>query len=164
MSDYHGYQIDYEDIDVRGLMEQVQARAAARAEEEPCSVGGSSPDQLKRLRESIVLDDERPYELQRALQLQGDWNISPEDLRASHDGPIGAVITAVRRLLRPFVKMVVNLDAPLHKQFKINLGLANAIHELTLENAALRQRVQDLSVHVDQRSEPDDGASAGTHC
>ncbi len=161
MSDNHGYEIDYQDIDVKRLMDQVQARAAGRSSEEPAA---AESDQLRRLREAVDLDDERPYELQQELRLQGDWNITPADLRTSHDGLIGAIITAVRLLLRPFVKVAVNLDAPLHKQFKINLGLANAIHELTLENAALRHRVHELSTHVDELRDRSDGASAGERC
>jgi len=162
MSDNHDYEIDYEDVDVKRLMEQVRVRAAMRSIEEP--VAAAAPEHLKRLRETVDLDDDRPYELQQALCLQGDWNITPEDLRASHAGPLGWLITTVRLLLRPFVKLAVNLDTPLHKQFKINLGLANAIHELTLENAALRHRLQKLSAHVDDLAKRNDGASTGTHC
>lgn len=165
MSDKPGYEIDYEDIDVNRLMEQVQARAAMAADEEPVAAGSDAPDRyLKRLRDTVDLDDERPYELQQTLRLQGAWNITPEDLRASHDGPLGVLITTVRLLLRPLVKMAVNLDTPLHKQFKINLGLANAVHELTLENATLRHRVQKLSTQVDELAERKGSASAGTHC
>ncbi len=164
MSDNHGYEIDYEHIDVARLMEQVRARAAARAGNEPTPSIVDSPDLLRRLRENLDLDDEQPYELQRTLRLAGDWNIAPDDLRASHDGPIGTLISTVRRLAHPLVKVLVNLDAPLHKQFKINLGMAHAIHELTLENAALHCRVQELSERIDELAERSNDVSTGRSC
>lgn len=164
MSDNHGYEIDYEHIDVARLMEQVRARAATRTGNEPTFPTVDSPDLLQRLRQNLDLDDEQPYELQRTLRLAGDWNIAPADLRASHDGPIGTLISTARRLARPLVKVLVNLDAPLHKQFKINLGMAYAIYELTLENAALHCRVQELSERIDELAKRGNDVSAGTSC
>ncbi|HJO04601.1 MAG TPA: hypothetical protein QGG47_11565 [Acidobacteriota bacterium] len=164
MFDEDGYEIDYEHIDVHELMEQVRARAAARSRHEPTPATADAPDLLQQLRDNLDLDDEQPYELQRALRLAGEWNVAPDDLRVSHDGPIGALITTVRRLARPLVKVFVNLDAPLYKQFKINLGMAHAIHQLMLENAALRCRVEELSERIDELAERTDGVSTGTHC
>ena len=164
MSDDYSYEIDYDHISVACLMEQVRARAASRTGNGLTSPTVEAPNLLGQLRQYLDLDDEQPYELQRALRLAGDWNIAPADLRASHDGPIGTLISTVRRLARPLVKVFVNLDSPLHKQFKINLGMAQAIYELTRENAALHCQVQKLLERVDELAERSKDVSPGTPC
>lgn len=139
------YDIDYDHLDVADLMRQVRERArAGDAAVDPRLPAEVAIDAGRRLRGYFDLDDRRPHELQQALGLTGDWNVSPEDLRASHPGVIGGVIVAVRRLLRPLTKLLANLDLPLHKQFKVNLGVATAIRVLLQDNDALRRQVAAL--------------------
>lgn len=152
----HGYRIDYANVDVVDLMEQVRERARRQAE------AAADPDAVdverrERLREWLDLDDERPYELQQQLGLEGDWNVTPEDLRASHPNLAGRVISIVRRLARPIVKLLVNLDLPLYKQFKVNLGVAAALDRLRRDNADLRRRLRELEGRLEGPSAgPDD--------
>ena len=87
--------------------------------------------------------------------------MSPEDLRTSHPGAVGQVIGGVRWLLRPFLKLLANLDLPLYKQFKVNLGLAAAVHDLLAENATLRRHVGELRRRV-ERLERSTGSAGGS--
>lgn len=146
----HAYRIDYEAPDVVDLMRQVRDRARAVAGDPAAATVAEDPRQ--RLRGYLELDDARPYELQRELGLEGAWNVTPEDLRASHPGGVGRAIGGLRRLLRPLTKLFANLDLPLYKQFKINLGLASALGDLLEENARLRARLDRLE-HGDEASE-----------
>jgi len=146
MSD-NAYQIDYDRIDVDDLMAQIQAHAR---EHEQVGLqipeGGGSNSSLS---DYLGLGDDAVYDLQQKLGLGGDWNLRPDDLRASHPGFVGRLIRAVRTLLRPVTKLLVNLELPLFKQFKINVGLAGAVQELARDNARLEARVQELRKRID---------------
>lgn len=145
-----GYRIDYDNVNVYELMEQVQARALL-AEEHDIAVRPTREAAAGvRLADYLELDDDRPYQLQERLGLGGTWNISPADLRLSHPSAAGRVIRAVRTLLRPVTKLLANTDLPLYKQFKINIGLASAIQDLMQENAMLRHRVGKLAQDVER--------------
>jgi hypothetical protein len=143
------YRIDYADLDVEDLMRQVRARARASVVADPALPQLTSAEIERRLHDYLVLDDRKPYDLQQSLSLAGSWNVTPEDLRASHPGPAGFVIGGLRRLLRPLTKLLANFDLPLYKQFKINLGVASAVDGLMQENAALRQEVGELKRRVE---------------
>ena len=144
------YRIDYDNLDVDDLMRQVRAHARSSLDGDPRLPSLSAEATERRLHEYLELDDRRPYELQTTLSLSGPWNVSPEDLRSSHPGAAGALISAVRRLLRPATKLLANLDLPLYKQFKVNLGVASALNDLMQENAQLRQQVSELSRRVER--------------
>ena len=60
-------------------------------------------------------------------------------------GGIGALLGTFRRLVRPCLKLFANFDKPLFKQFKINLGVAEALDELLHRTAELEGQVQDVS-------------------
>lgn len=143
------YRIDYAAPDVDDLMEQVRTRAQGRAGTDPRMPDVNRPDVILRLRDHLDLDDARPYRLQRELRLDTGWNVAPEDIYTSHPGVAGAVIAAVRRMLRPVVKMFANIDLPLHKQFKVNIGVAAALHELMQDNVALRAELDALRARMD---------------
>jgi hypothetical protein len=98
-----------------------------------------------RVRSAVDLDDRRPYELQRALNLEGSWNVTPQDLVESRRRGAGGLLSALRRLARPVLKLVANFELPLFKQFKINLGVADTLHELLLRAAELEARLDDVS-------------------
>lgn len=139
------YQIDYDSIDVADLMRQVRDRARAGELQAPEPGPGGVVDEARRLRGYFDLGDERPHELQQSLGLAGSWNVSPADLHASHAGVMGSAIVALRRLLRPLTKTLANLDLPLHKQFKVNVGMASAVRDLLRDNDDLRRQLADLS-------------------
>ena len=146
----HDYRIDYDDLDVDDLVDQIHERV--RREE---SSRGLPPQVLEerirgRLRTYLDLDDDRPYELQSTLHLEGPWNVSPDDLRSSGRRGIGRVIGLSRALLRPLTKLVGNLDLPIYKQFKINLGVAEALHDSMRQTAELQNRVEELSDRMDR--------------
>ncbi|MFW6198450.1 MAG: hypothetical protein ACOC5E_01365 [Acidobacteriota bacterium] len=151
----HGYRIDYANVDVDDLMEQVRERARRQMEAavDPAAVELEGRD---RLREWLDLDDERPYELQQELGLEGDWNVTPEDLRTSHPNLAGRLISMIRILARPIVKLLVNLDLPLYKQFKVNLGMAAALDRLQRDNAELRRRVRELEARLEAPDRADE--------
>ncbi len=65
-----------------------------------------------------------------------------------------AIISTVRRLLRPLTKLFANTDLPLHKQFKVNIGVAAALHDLMQENAELQTRVEMLQKRLDKLDPP----------
>lgn len=152
MSDYR---IDYNAIDVDDLMSQVRARASGRAAADPTLPPVDRADVTLQLRDHLDLDDARPYQLQRELGLDTGWNVAPEDLYSSHPSFAGTVISAVRRLLRPITKLFINADLPLHKQFKTNIGVAAALHDLMQDNATLRAEVAALRERLDERSGPE---------
>jgi hypothetical protein len=143
------YRIDYNAIDVDDLMEQVRSNASRSGGDDPTLPAVDRGDVTLQLRDHLDLDDARPYQLQRELRLDTGWNVAPEDLLTSHPGLTGTLISGLRRLLRPIVKLFVNTDLPLHKQFKVNIGVAAALHELMQDNAALRAEVAALRARLD---------------
>lgn len=145
----HGYRIDYDAPDVVDLMRQIRTRAAGETGAEP-TLPGAATEPRARLRDWIELDDRRPWRIQEELGLGGSWNVSPEDLRASHPGPVGTLIGGIRAALRPVTKLLVNLDLPLYKQFKVNLGVASALRDLADDNDTLRRRVAALERRLEK--------------
>ena len=149
----HNYlagRIDYENLDVTDLMAQVRNRARGHD-----NAAGELPEVLEqraraRLRVAVDLDDHRPYDLQKALQLQGSWNVTPQDLVESRRRGSGSILSLVRRAARPFLKLFANFELPLYKQFKINLGVADLLHELVCRNAELEACVERLSRRLEE--------------
>lgn len=155
-----GYRIDYDDLDVVDLVAQIREqsrRGSSGAADLPEVVEARA---RARVRAAVDLDDRRPYELQRDLHLEGPWNVTPQDLVESRRRGAGVLLSALRRLVRPFRKLVVNLELPLFKQFKINLGVADALHELLVRTAELEARLEDASRRLEtlegRRSDSDD--------
>jgi len=127
------------------LVGQIHQRAR-RAEAEPHIETDLDARTRARLRAAFDLDDERPYDLQNSLGLTGDWNVTPQDLVGSREGGgIGALLGIFRRLVRPGLRLFANFDRPLYKQFKINMGIAEALHELLHHTAELDRQLQDVS-------------------
>lgn len=156
-----GYRIDYDNLDVADLVAQIRQRSRR-------NVGASArlPEVIEeraraRVRAAVDLDDQRPYELQRSLQLQGSWNVTPQDLIESKRRGAGAVVAATRRLVRPLVKLFANLDLPLYKQFKINLGVAEALNELLCRIGELEARLDDMARRVEALENGRDGLDGG---
>lgn len=143
------YRIDYAAVNVDDVMEQVRQNASGRAGADPSLPAVDRADVILLLRDHLDLDDARPYQLQRELRLDTGWNVAPEDIYTSHPGFPGTLISAIRRVLRPLVKLFVNTDLPLHKQFKVNIGVAAALHDVMLENATLRAEVEALRERLD---------------
>lgn len=146
----HGYRIDYDDLDVVDLVRQIRERVSHAA-----TATASRPEAVeervrRRLRTYVDLDERRPYELQESLGLLGSWNVRPEDLRESDRRGLGRLVGLARRTARPLLKSIANFELPLYKQFKINLGLAEAVHDLLRENADLRARVEELGQRVER--------------
>ncbi|HEX9697985.1 MAG TPA: hypothetical protein VGD06_00880 [Acidobacteriota bacterium] len=157
------YQIDYDNLDVADLVAQIRRRTRQRP-----SVAEVLPEAIDervraRVRAAVDLDDQRPYALQQELRLQGSWNVTPEDLIASRR-PGGSVLSFIRRLARPVVKLFANLELPLYKQFKINLGIADALDELLRRNAELDQRLDELAGRLEklEARRPPDGGHGGS--
>lgn len=155
------YRIDYDDLDVVDLVEQIRARARSRGAAGTAAVRPEATAERAqaRVRAAVDLDDRRPYELQRSLRLEGAWNVTPEDLVSSRRRGTGGLLSTLRRLVRPGLKLFANLELPLYKQFKINLGVAEALHELLVRNAELESRVEDLSRRLEalEGGRPDAG-------
>ncbi len=144
------YRIDYEDVDVVDLMAQIRERSRRGA-----GAAADLPEARKeraraRVRAAMDLDDRRPYELQRELQLEGSWNVSPDDLIESKRRGAGLLVAGTRRMVRPVVKLFANLDLPLYKQFKVNLGVAEALHELIGQVADLEARLETMSRRIEE--------------
>lgn len=152
----HDYRIDYDAPDVLDIMRQVRERATADDGAEPW-MPAAGEDLRSRLQGYLVLDESRPVQLQQELGLGGDWNVGPEDLRASHPGGAGALIAGLRRALRPITKVFANLELPLYKQHKANLGIAAALRDLMEENLELRRRVADLQRRLERLENADRG-------
>ncbi len=143
------YRIDYDNLDVQELMRQVRAHAQQQDLLDPAPALDRAGAHA-RLQEYLGLDNDRPYELQRALALPDNWNLGPEDLQVSHPGPMGRLIRGIRTLLRPALKLLANADLPLYKQFKINVGLAAALSDLLEDNARLRKHLGQLSRRLER--------------
>ena len=149
------YRIDYDDIDVVDIVRQIRERAhGGRAlPEHPAA---DEERFRSRLRAWLDAADARAFSVQRELGLEGAWNVSPEDLVTSRPGGLGRLIAAVRRLLRPLLKVAVNADLPLFKQFKVNIGVAGALHDLMRENEELRRTVGELREGLDALRDDDE--------
>lgn len=142
------YRIDYDNIDVADIVRQIRERA--RGGELLASLPAIDDERLRsRLRAWLDADTPQAFALQRDLGLDGEWNVSPEDLVTSRPGGLGRLISAIRRLARPFLKVVANTEVPLFKQFKVNIGVAGALHELMRENEELRRAVGELRDRLD---------------
>ena len=136
---FEDYRIDYEDLDVVDLVSQIRRRVR------DTQVAEVLPEVLEertraRVRAAVDLDEERPYELQRSLHLEGAWNVTPEDLVDSRRRGAGSLLSVFRRVARPGLKLFANLELPLYKQFKINLGIADALHELLRRTTEIEAR------------------------
>ncbi len=143
------YRIDYDDLDVADIMAQVRQRSLRHSEDAANLPQAIDARARARVRAAVDLDDRRPYQLQRDLHLEGAWNVSPHDLVESKRRGAGLVVASTRRLVRPLVKVFANLDLPLYKQFKINLGMAEALHDLLRQTAELEARIETLSRRID---------------
>lgn len=146
----NGYQIDYDDLDVADLVSQIRQRARRGS-----GASADLPEVVEeraraRVRAAVDLDDQQPYELQRTLHLEGTWNVTPQDLVESKRRGSGSLIGAVRRLARPGIKIFANLELPLYKQFKINLGVADALNELLCRTAELEARLDDMARRIEE--------------
>ena len=139
------YRIDYDDLDVADVVAQIRERArkADRGDADLPEV----VEQRARacVRAAVDLDDQRPYDLQKALRLEGTWNVTPQDLVESKRRGAGSMLAAVRRLARPAIKLFANLELPLYKQFKINLGIADALNELLCRTSDLEARLAETT-------------------
>jgi hypothetical protein len=158
----HGYRIDYDDLDVDDLVAQIHDRV--RREERD---GRLPPQALEerirgRLRTYLDLDDDRPYELQSTLHLEGPWNVSPDDLRRSGRRGLGSLIALSRSLFRPVMKLVSNIELPIYKQFKINLGVAEALHDSMRQTAELQGRVEELADRLEKLEHEAGGRAPAT--
>lgn len=143
------YRIDYDDLDVTDLVAQIRerSRGAPGAAASPPEVAEERA--RARVRAAMDLDDERPFALQRALRLEGAWNVTPDDLLASRRRG-GGLLAGLRRLARPGLKLFANFELPLFKQFKINLGIAEALHELLARTAEIEARLDDLTGRLEE--------------
>jgi hypothetical protein len=146
----NGYQIDYDDLDVADLVSQIRERSRRGS-----GASADLPEVVEeraraRVRAAVDLDDQQPYELQRTLHLEGTWNVTPQDLVESKRRGSGSLIGAVRRLARPAIKIFANLELPLYKQFKINLGVADALNELLCRSAELEARLDDIARRIEE--------------
>jgi hypothetical protein len=144
------YRIDYDDLDVADLAAQIRERSRRGS-----GASANLPQVIEersraRLRAAVDLDDQQPYELQRSLHLEGTWNVTPHDLVESKRRGAGTLLATFRRLVRPLVKLFANLELPLYKQFKINLGVADVLNELLCRNAELEAQVEDMARRIEE--------------
>jgi hypothetical protein len=149
MSDL-GYRIDYDDVDVVDLVAQIRERTrrgTGSAVDLPEVVAERA---RARVRAAVDLDDRRPWELLRSLHLEGTWNVTPHDLLESRRRGAGSLLRALRRLTRPITKLFANLELPLYKQFKINLGVADALNELLIRSAELEARLEETTRRLEE--------------
>lgn len=156
----HDYEIDYDRVDVEDLVGQIRARVR-RGRGGPPETPEARVARLRaRLGGYLRLGDERARRIDDEIPGGADWNVTPEDLTASRPDLLGRLISAMRRLGRPLVKILVNAERPLYKQFKVNLGLASAIRDLLRENVELRDRVARLEERLEglEERERTDGA------
>jgi len=144
------YRIDYDNVDVDDLVTQIRERSRGVSD-----AAANLPEVVEeraraRVRAAVDLDDQLPYELQEDLHLEGTWNVTPEDLVTSSRRGTGGLVSALRRLARPGIKLFADLEQPLYKQFKINLGVADALHELLCRTAELEARVADMARRIEE--------------
>ncbi len=139
------YRIDYDNLDVADVVAQIRDRARRTDHGEADLPGVVAERARARVRAAVDLDDQRPYELQETLRLAGTWNVTPQDLVESKRRGAGSMLAAVRRLARPVIKLFANLELPLYKQFKINLGIADALNELLCRTSDLEARLGEAT-------------------
>lgn len=151
-----GYRIDYENLDVVDLVSQIQERVR-RTEAALLPPGVQAERARSRLRTYVNLDTQALHRLQRELRLEGDWNVTPEDLRRSDRPGLGVMIRVLRRLSQPLLKLMANFDLPVYKQHKINVGIAKALNDLLRETAELRGRIEELASRLERLELQDRG-------
>ena len=139
------YRIDYDELDVADLVAQIRDRSRTAGGDDANLPYVVEERARARLRAAVDLDDQRPYDLQKKLHLEGTWNVTPQDLVESKRRGAGSALVGVRRLARPVRKLLGNFELPLYKQFKINLGMADALNELLCRTADLEARLDDLT-------------------
>ena len=59
------------------------------------------------------------------------------------------MLAIIRRLARPVIKVFANLEVPLYKQFKINLGIAEALNEILCKNSDLEAQLDDVTCRLE---------------
>jgi hypothetical protein len=155
------YRIDYDDLDVVDLVGQIRERARRTGGAAAVLPEVAAERARARVRAAVDLDDQRPHELLRTLHLQGAWNVTPADLWSSRRPGAGALLSGARRLLRPVLKLFGNFDLPLYKQFKINVGVADVLHELLVRNAELGARLEDATRRLEELEARHTGSRRG---
>ena len=92
------------------LAKQVRSQASKATRRKITSAGvetllpeGAEEQARARVRLAVDLDDQRPYDLQKTLDLEGTWNVTPQDLLDSNRRGVGSVLAIVRRFARPAV-------------------------------------------------------------
>lgn len=143
------YRIDYDDLDVADLVAQIREHSRGAAAASAVLPEVVEERARARVRAAVDLDDERPFALQRSLQLEGTWNVTPADLLDSRRRG-GGLLAGFRRLARPGLKLFANFELPLFKQFKINLGVADALHELLTRTAEIEARLDDVTRRLEE--------------
>jgi hypothetical protein len=157
-----GFEIHSERVDVEKIMGQIRARIAEKRR------GLFSPAELRELSEARL---EPPAEAGdfdsallsdlRARAPQWNYTLAADSIYSSgRDDWAGRLLTRVRRLLKPLLKLLINpspLVQGLYRQSQLNTFYVALLHEsavettrLGLEVQTLKNRLLELSGRLDQ--------------
>ncbi len=158
----------YDDIDVERIMDEVRARVAAQAREAEQARLAKRADEAERARGAQTPADAAPAADGRAgraaavLRPSESFAFDGNSIYWSSRGGVGLMLYGVRRLLRPLVKFVFNVDPMVHAlvtQARLNAQQAAFDDEMARRLAAReeqdarnRRAVRDLAGDVKRLS------------
>ena len=157
----------YDDIDVERIMDEVRARVAAQAREAEQARLAKRADEAERTRGAQTPAAEAPAESDRGratavLPPSESFAFDGNSIYWSSRGGVGLMLYGVRRLLRPLVKFVFNVDPMVHalvtqarlnaQQAAFNDEMARRLAAREEQDARNRRAVRDLAGEVKQLS------------
>ena len=142
------FEIKSDDVDVDAIMRMIRKRIEEKKQ------GLYTDEEIREIAEhrlDAVLD---AHEFNsdfiadfRAQQGRWNFHFGPETIYRSSRGGVGAVLEAIRRVLRPLQKLVWNpnpMIAALSRQSDLNTYYVHLLHNLAVEITKLNLEVQDL--------------------
>ena len=145
-----------EPVDVVAIMKEIRAGIQKKREQGIYTdeeVESLTALRLRTFGEEAQIDAKL---LERLLGPSHDWNIAVDYVvRTTRTGPAARLLLAVKRLVRPFVRLYT--DHLLNRQAQLNLYLAHLLHNNVRETARLQVEMQALR-HRLQALESPEGA------
>lgn len=132
-----------ETVDVVAIMKEI--RESIQKKREQGIFTDEEVDSLTALRQRTFGEEAQidARLLERLLGPSHDWNITIDYVaRTTRTGPAARLLLAVKRLVRPFVRLYT--DHLLNRQAQLNLYLAHLLHNNIRETARLEVELQSL--------------------
>jgi O-antigen chain-terminating methyltransferase len=135
-------------VDVAALMEEIRARVRERK-----ASGFYSEEEVRRITQmELELVPTAPFlgdELEQHLgRLNDGWDVAAEPTITSHRPGVGAVIVAVKKLLRRLTRPYITLV--LARQVEFNATLLQLLNAFVLPVRDVTRRLEELSLRLEE--------------